>query len=440
MLIFKELQCTAFKKEREILRKTDQNAKLAKQSSLFKLDPFVDEQGLMRVGGRLESSTLPYEVKHPIILPSRSQVTEMIIDHFHKKVKHQGKGMTMNEIRSHGLWILGLNAAVASHINKCVQCRRQRRPTEGQKMANLSEDRVEPAPPFTYCGMDCFGPFMVKEGRRELKRYAVIFTCMSSRAVHIEQLDDMTTDAFINALRCFTAIRGPVQQLRCDQGSNFVGARNELAAAVKELDKDKIQSYLTNDRCKFVMNVPHSSHWGGVWERQIRTTRSILNIILRDYKARLDTASLRTFLYEVMAIINSRPLTYQCLNDPKSLEPLTPNHLLTMKSKTLLPPPGNFVKEEVYARKRWRRLQYLAEQFWCRWRKEYLINLNSRQKWFTPKRNLKIRDVVIVQDDVPRNEWPLGRIMETTTDKQGLVRSVKIKLDLRNSPKKMLRH
>lgn len=166
------------------------------------------------------------------------------------------------------------------------------------------------------------------------------------------------------------------------------------------------------------------------------TTDKDLNIILRDYKARLDTASLRTFLYEVMAIINSRPLTYQCLNDPKSLEPLTPNHLLTMKSKTLLPPPGNFVKEEVYARKRWRRVQYLAEQFWCRWRKEYLINLNSRQKWFTSKRNLKIGDVVIVQDDVPRNEWPLGRIMETTTDKQGLVRSVKIKLGLRNSPKK----
>lgn len=149
--------------------------------------------------------------------------------------------MTVNEIRSHELWILGLNAAIASHIYKCIQCRRQRRPTEGQKMANLAEDRVQPAPPFTYCGMDCFGPFMFKGGRRELTRYAVIFTFMSSRAVHIEQLDDMTNDAFTNALRCFTAIRGPVQQLRCDQGSNFVGASNEPAAAVKELDKDRIQ-------------------------------------------------------------------------------------------------------------------------------------------------------------------------------------------------------
>ena len=436
VLIFKELQRTAFKNEVLSLSKKEQNAKLPRQSSLLKLDPFIDEQGLIRVGGRLENSTLPFDVKHPIILPKHSEITELIIGHFHKRVKHQGKGMTMNEIRSHGLWILGLNGAVASHIYKCVPCRRQRRPTEGQKMANLPEDRVESTPPFTYCGMDCFGPFTIKEGRKELKRYAVIFTCMSSRAVHIEQLDDMTTDAFINALRCFTAIRGPVQQLRSDQGSNFVGARNELSIAMNELDNERIQSYLTKNRCEFVMNVPYSSHWGGVWERQIRTTRSILNTVLNDYKGRLDTSSLRTFFYEVMAIINSRPLTCQCLNDPKSLEPLTPNHLLTMKNKTLLPPPGNFVKEDIYARKRWRRVQFLAEHFWSRWRKEYLINLNSRQKWFTPKRNLKIGDIVIVQEEVPRNEWPLGRIMETSTDQQGLVRAVKIKLGFRNSQKK----
>ena len=128
---------------------------------------------------------------------------------------------------------------------------------------------------------------------------------MCSRAVHIEQLDDMTTDAFINALRCFTAIRGPIQQLRSDQGSNFVGARNELAKAMKELD-NKIQSYLTSNRCKFVMNVPYSSHRGGVRERQIRTTRSILNSVLNNYKGRLGTSSLRTFLYEVMAY-NQQP-------------------------------------------------------------------------------------------------------------------------------------
>ena len=165
--ILKEIQRKAFKNEIASLSRKEQNAKISRQSSLLKLDPFIDEEGLIRVGGRLEYSTLPFEVKHPIVLPRSSQVTDLIIDHFHKKVKHQGKGMTMNEIRSNGLWILGLNAAVASYIYKCVQCRRQRRPTEGQKMANLPEDRVESAPPFTYCGTDCLGPFTIKEGGRD---------------------------------------------------------------------------------------------------------------------------------------------------------------------------------------------------------------------------------------------------------------------------------
>ena len=136
-----------------------------------------------------------------------------------------------------------------------------------------------------------------------------------------------------------------------------------------------------------------------------------------------------------MAIINSRPLTYQCLNDPKSLELLMPNHLLIIKNKTPLPPSGNFVKEEVYARKRWRKVQFLADKFWSRGRKEYLINLNSRQKWFQPKRNRKIGDIVIVHE-VPRNEWPLGKIMDTSTDQLGPFPSVKIKLGSRNRRKR----
>ena len=126
ILIFKELQHSAFKNEITSLSHKEQKPKLTKQSRLLRMDPFIDDQGLTRVGGRLENSTLPFDVKHPIILPRCSHITELIIDHFHERLKHQGKGMTMNEIRSYGIWILGLNAAVASHIYKCVQCRRQR--------------------------------------------------------------------------------------------------------------------------------------------------------------------------------------------------------------------------------------------------------------------------------------------------------------------------
>lgn len=104
-----------------------------------------------------------------------------------------------------------------------------------------------------------------------------------------------------------------------------------------------------------------------------------------------DSSSLRTFLYEVMAVINSRPLTTNELCDPSSPEPLTPNHILTMKSTIISPPPGKFVKEDLYLRKRWRRIQFLTNTFWTRWKKEYLLNLQSRQKWTKQHRNAKIK-------------------------------------------------
>ena len=171
--------------------------------------------------------------------------------------------------------------------------------------------------------------------------------------------------------------------------------------------------------------------------RQIRTVRSVLNSTLSLSPGNLDDASLRAFFYEAMTIVNSRPLTVENLNDPNSLEPLTPNQLLTMKSTPALPPPGKFIREDMYARKRWRHVQYLAEQFWSRWRKEYLSNIAIRQRWHTPKRNLQKGDVVMMKnDDLPRNEWRLGRVSETTVDRDGLVRRVKICLGDRKLGKK----
>lgn len=128
-------------------------------------------------------------------------------------------------------------------------------------------------------------------------------------------------------------------------------------------------------------------------------------------------------------MINSRPLTTDTLNDPMSSEPLTPNHLITMKSKVLLPPPGNFESSDVYSRKRWRRVQYMANVFWSRWRKEYLQSLQTRQKWSLPSRNIEVNDIVIVKDnDVPRNEWPLARVVDVVKDDDKLVRKVKVAL------------
>lgn len=166
-------------------------------------------------------------------------------------------------------------------------------------MSDLPEDRMETAPPFPYCGMDCFGPFYVKEGRKELKRYGLLLTCMCSRVVHIEMLDDLTTDAFNNALRSFIDIRGMVRQIRSDQGTNFIGARRECAEALTEMNQEELKGL----GCEFIMNPPASSHMGGVWERQIRTIGSAPASNLEQSAKQLNCCSLQTVLYEVMAVV-----------------------------------------------------------------------------------------------------------------------------------------
>ena len=411
---------------------------LPKHNPLAKLDPFIDQEGILRVGGRLRLADLPFEETHPAILPKQSHIAKLVINDCHKKVEHQGKGATINEIRLAGYWIVGCSSLVSAHIHNCVICRRQRRPTETQKMADLPSERVNPSPPFTYVGCDCFGPFVVKESRKELKRYGVIFTCMASRAIHIELLDDMTTDAFINALRCFISIRGPIRELRTDQGSNFIGAANELSRAMSE-GEPKIQSFANKNHFDFVTNTPYASHMGGVWERHIRTIRSVLNAILMVRGgSRLDTSALRTFLYEAMAIVNCRPITIQSTNvDTNIKTALYPNQLLTMKSKVVLPPPGEFSQEDTYSRKRWRIVQGLANMFWSRWRKEYLQSLQTRQKWTSTSPNIAKDDVVILKDDaLHRNHWPLARVVETFPSKDGLVRKVKLQMANSNIDKK----
>ncbi|KAF1380884.1 hypothetical protein PFLUV_G00168670 [Perca fluviatilis] len=236
----------------------------------------------------------------------------------------------------------------------------------------------------------------------------------------------MSTDCLINAIRCFVSLRGAVSQLRCDQGTNFVGARNELKEALKQCDTKALEAFLADKQCEFIFNAPSASHAGGVWERQIRTIRNVLNATVAQCPGRLDDSSLRTLFYEAMAIVNSRPLNVEGINDPHSLEPLTPNHLVLMKSKVALPPPGKFVREDLYAAKRWRRVQYLVEQFWSRWKREYLLNVSLRQKWHLPRRNLKVNDLVIIKDDMlARNEWRLGRVIDVTEGSDGLVRRVK---------------
>ena len=156
----------------------------------------------------LRQSTYSRNIKNPMILPRNLHVTELVIRHFHEKSEHQGCGLTTNTLRTNGFWVIVCSKAVLSIIHKYITCRRLRSLPQKQKMANLPEDRFESLALFTYCGVDFFRPWHIKEGWKELKRYGALFTCMTSRAIHIETANILETDSFINALRCFLAIEG----------------------------------------------------------------------------------------------------------------------------------------------------------------------------------------------------------------------------------------
>ena len=230
----------------------------------------------------------------------------------------------------------------------------------------------------------------------------------------------MDTSSFICALRRFTALRGSVARIRCDRGTNFIGAKGEL-------DQGQITRHLAVQNCEWIFNPPNGSHFGGVWERPIGMIRRILDsMFLQLGKHQLTHHVLITFMAEACAIVNARTIT---VVSPDGDEPqaLTPNMLLTMKSEPSLAPPGDFVREDLYSRRTWRRVQYLADQFWKRWRCEYLQNLQTRRKWTSIQPNVEEGDIVLLREkDVPRNQWPLGRVRKTYPSKGGRVRKVDV--------------
>ncbi|XP_068203744.1 uncharacterized protein [Palaemon carinicauda] len=185
---------------------------IGQSSKLHHFNCFLDGNGLLRLGGRLSHGYLSYEEKFPVVLPKISHITSLVIGYCHSKVAHQGKGFTLNEIRSQGYWIMNASSAVASFIFKCVVCRRNRGKLLDQKMSDLPDDRVNPSPCFSFCACDFFGPFIVKQGRKAVKRHGVLFVYMYSRAVHLEVADSLSTDSFINAQDGLYLFVG---QLRC---------------------------------------------------------------------------------------------------------------------------------------------------------------------------------------------------------------------------------
>ena len=410
----------------------EERKKKERRGHFWRLNPFLDEDGILRVGGRLMFAEHESEdFRFPIIIPKNTICTGRLIEWHHRKVEHRGKHTTLNRLREHGIWLVNGGKEVGAVVFNCVRCKWLRGKLGEQIMANLPFSRTTVEPPFTFCGCDVFGPVLVKEGRKTLKRYGVLFTCFSLRAIHIEVTSSLETDSFIQALTRFISRRGAVREMRCDNGTNFVGAENELKKAMEEMDHQKIRGYLNEEGGDWILwerNTPLASHMGGVWERQIRTVKDVLTSLIKSSPRELNDEMLRTLLTEAEAIVNSRPLTLENLHDPES-SPLSPSQLLTMKSKLVSPPPGVFQKEDLYCRKRWRVVQQLANEFWSRWRKEYLQSLQPRQKWTEERRNLQVGDVVLLKEEgAGRCHWPMARVCEVHKSKDGHVRSVSLKV------------
>jgi hypothetical protein len=293
-------------------------------------------------------------------------------------------------------------------------------------MADLPIERtLSGEAPFTRTGVDYFGPFEVKRGRSTVKRYGVLFTCISSRAVHLELSYSLDTDSCINAIRRFVARRGPVKVMYSDNGTNLVGANRELKTAIVQWNQQKIHGHLLLNGIDWKFNPPSASHFGGVWERMIRSVRRVLYGLMKKQCVQMDDEAMSTLLCEVENIVNSRPIT-KLNDDPDDIEALTPNHLLLLRQGSELP-CGLFSKDDSYARRRWKQVQYLADIFWSRWSKEYLTALQERQKWFRPRRNVMVDDIVLIMDSTPRNSWCLGKVVAVQPDRKGLVRVAEIK-------------
>ena len=435
-LMIKTVQREAYAQEihsLETLKTQDQTPSVRmRRSSLYRLQPFLDDRRMLRVGGRLRRAKMEYEEKHPVILPKSSHLTTLIIRHYHEQVHHQGKQITHGRLRNAGIWIVGASRRISSCINQCVKCKKLRGRPLTQIMADLPKDRLDTPPaPFTNVGFDVFGPWTIQTrklrgGALNSKRWGLVFTCLNCRAIHIEIIESMDTNSFLCALRRFFAIRGPATLLRCDRGTNFIGGQSELDEAMKSLDQRIINNYVTNQNCEWQFNPPRASHFGGVWERQIGTIRRVLDgMFLSLGSHQLTHELLVTLMAEVTGIVNSRPIATISV-DPEQPQPLTPNALLTMKTRPLISPPGVFSQEDLYSRRYWRRAQYLADQFWSRWKHEYLQSLQVRPKWNKVNSNLQVGDIVIINDDSPRNQWPLGKIVKAMKSKDGLVRKVEL--------------
>lgn len=425
--VIKLLQAETFINELNDLK---QGCSVRKSSKIINLQPFLCKEGLIRVGGRLDNADISYDSKYPIILPKSHHITTVIIRHFHECHMHTGVQTTLNAIRQE-FWPLHGTNAVKGIIRKCVSCFKFRPQAISHIMGNLPSTRVTQARPFANTGIDFCGPFHIKLNKRRnsstMKMYIAVFVCLSIKAVHMEVVDDLTTESFLAAYKRFVSRRGKPENTYSDNGKTFVGANKQL----KELEdlfaeeNSNLMQYMTNNNTKWHFIPPRAPHFGGLWEAAVKSAKTHLKKMVANANLRHDEFC--TLVVQIESILNSRPLTTMS-SDAKDANPLTPYHfLIGSHLKPILEPSLEPLKINTLSR--WQYIEKIKQGFWKRWYSEYLNKLQVRTKW-AKNHEVSIKSgqlVLVKEDNVPPTQWPCARVVKTFPGKDGVIRVALIK-------------
>ena len=427
--LLKRSQQRSFPKEYQSLT---QKGNIAQNSKLRLLTPYMSPgEGLIRILGRLGHAILPVSQQHPIIIDASDILVERMFQYLHRKHHHCGPTVLLCKT-SKELHVVGARRLSRRVCNACPRCRRvQPRPSR-QLMGDLPPERVAAdQPAFTNTGLDFAGPFLVGNGRGTARSesYVCIFVCMATKAIHIELAKDLTTAAFIRCLQCFVGRRNCPKSLHCDNGSNFVGARNELEALYAFLattdTEDAIRQHLLHEKVEWKFIPAAAPHFGGLWESAVRSMKKYLRRIMGSLIFTYE--ELETILVQIEHCLNSRPLLPMTCHDSEGTSPLTPGHFLYLNSPRAYPIMPS-LPTEIRRQKRWQHCQAVVHHFWTRWSQEYLQTLQSRMKWQKVQPNLQVGDIVLFQPkDHFTCRWPLAKVLKTYPGHDGLVRTALIK-------------
>ena len=417
-------QSEMFPKEQKALAKREY---VASNSIIAAFLLFVGRNGLIRAAGRLKRlSAVPYETKHPVVLDGRHPLARFYLKHVHDSNHHQGVDFMRAHVQK-TFAVIKLRSNLRSIRSCCVTCRKHRATPVTPLIAHLPKERLGyQERPFTYTGVDYFGPFHVSVRRSTEKRWGFLFTCMTTRAVHIEIVPKMDTSSCVMGIERFAARRGHPHTIWSDNGTNFVGADEELALCFANLDPDKVAQ--TSVRPKALngrstrRQHPITEGFGSALFRAVSVSYKILG------NRRLTDEVLRTTFCLVEQFLNLRPLT-AASSDPKDQEALTPNHFLFggPSAASLFHVPEKAQPDD--HRQRYRKSIAYANAIWHRWLTEYAPTLNVRSKWNRQDpTTLKTGDLVwIVETTSPRGFYPLARVKELHCGCDGIARSAVIR-------------